>query len=64
MTRKICLCSSTLGPFARILEMRPAIDEPDESDERGYLTVLTDRATRDTHSRLDEEEREAGHQPW
>ncbi len=35
-----------------------------EPDEWGDLLALSDRAAGDTHRRLDEEERAAGHQRW
>ncbi len=35
-----------------------------EPDEWGDLEGLMDRAALETHRRLDEEERAAGHEPW
>jgi len=53
------------GRFAKIREvLLDETDEPDEPDAWGYSSALTDRAARDTHRRLDEDEREAGHDPW
>lgn len=35
-----------------------------EPDEWGDPLAFLDRGARDTHRRLDEEERAAGHDPW